>query len=220
MSHASDEACFLPCIVFKVVEDNTAEHLAATVCRFQSHQVSFFSPHVCQVPGTSFFCFVFSLGFSHPDLSAPSFFFFNQTSSLDEGKWSEVCVFLCPSLHCSDCPAVVWQDRLCYLWCCLTLCFILISMFFFFLFLFFLFMGSLDRVVHYYNKFHVWLQQLFDCILKIKPVKIKICFKLKKKRFKLHTRTDVWFVLGRFCLLSGCWAPLVSCHEAHKSPRF
>lgn len=51
----------------------------------------------------------------------------------------------------------------------------------FFLFLFFLFMGSLDRVVHYYNKFHVWLQQLFDCILKIKPVKIKICFKLKKK---------------------------------------
>lgn len=52
---------------------------------------------------------------------------------------------------------------------------------FLFLFLFFLFMGSLDRVVHYYNKFHVWLQQLFDCILKIKPVKIKICFKLKKK---------------------------------------
>lgn len=121
-----------------------------------------------------------------------------------------MCVFLCPSLHCSDCPAVVWQDRLCYLWCCLTLCFILISMFFFFLFLFFLFMGSLDRVVHYYNKFHVWLQQLFDCILKIKPVKIKICFKLKKKRFKLHTRTDVWFVLGRFCLLSGCQLHLLA----------
>lgn len=84
-----------------------------------------------------------------------------------------------------------------------------VFLFLFFCF-FFLFMGSLDRVVHYYNKFHVWLQQLFDCILKIKPVKIKICFKLKKKRFKLHTWTDVWFVLGRFCLLSGCQLHLLA----------
>lgn len=116
MSHASDEACFLPCIVFKVVEDNTAEHLAATVCRFQSHQVSFFSPHVCQVPGTSFFCFVFSLGFSHPDLSAPSFFFFliKRHHSM---KGNEVrCVCSCVRL-CIAVTVLLWCDRIVFVTC-------------------------------------------------------------------------------------------------------
>lgn len=83
----------------------------------------------------------------------------------------------------------------------------------------FLFMGSLDRVVHYYNKFHVWLQQLFDCILKIKPVKIKICFKLKKKKIQV-AHVDWCVICSRQVLLVvRLSAPLVSCHEAHKSPR-
>lgn len=132
----------------RIEKNKTAEHLAAAVRHFQSHQVSFFSS-VCQVPGTSCFFVFFSLGFSHPDLSAPSLFFLflffksNVITRWREMKWG-VCVFLCPSLRCSDCPAVVWQEaaehRLCYLWCCLTLCFILISMFFLFFFFSFLFL--------------------------------------------------------------------------------
>lgn len=70
-------------------------------------------------------------------------------------------------------------------------------------------MGSVDRVVHYYEEILCMITWLFDCTFKTKYVKIKFCFKLKGQKdssctelvgmlllSQLHgffTRDTLWF---------------------------